>query len=264
MKHNHTSKYEIPNLKNAFAILDYLRRTTTPQNLSEIAKALAIPCTTTLRILSTMSDCNAVEKVGKKYKIGKFIFDITDSMRTRSNLGEKISPFLVRLTAQTKETSHLCIANLDGAIVLRECSTWQSLRSISTEGSQINLTCSSAGKILLADKLSTDPNFIKNIKILTRTPNSIKSKSKLIAELKKVAEQDWALDDEEYELGAKCLSVPVRDESNVLIGALGITAPSVRMGESQIKKFIQILKETADDFSKSNKRFLNSISQDKQ
>ncbi|MBP3358968.1 MAG: IclR family transcriptional regulator C-terminal domain-containing protein, partial [Opitutales bacterium] len=79
-------------------------------------------------------------------------------------------------------------------------------------------------------------------------------------ELNKVVEQGWAIDNEEYELGAKCVSVPVRDDSNILIGALGITAPSVRMGESQIKKFVQILKETADDFSKSNKRFLNAIS----
>jgi DNA-binding IclR family transcriptional regulator len=260
MKCKSATKYEIPNLKNAFMILDYLRRTGTQHSLSEIAKGVKIPCTTTLRILSTMCDCNAVEKINKKYKIGKFIFDIADSMRTRSDLGEKISPFLVRLTAQTKETSHLCIANLDGAIVLRECSTWQSLRSISTEGSQINLTCSSAGKILLADKISTEPNILKNIKITTRTPNSIKTKTNLIKELNNVAEQGWAIDNEEYELGAKCVSVPVRDDSNILIGALGITAPSVRMGESQIKKFVQILKETADDFSKSNKRFLNAIS----
>lgn len=263
MKRKSTSKYEIPNLKNAFVILDYLRRTGTLQSLSEIAKGVAIPCTTALRILSTMVDCNAVEKIDKKYKIGKFIFDVADSMRTRSNLGEKISPFLVRLTAQTKETSHLCIANLDGAIVLRECSTWQSLRSISTEGSQINLTCSSAGKILLADKFQENPNALKDIKIITRTPKSIKSKTQLAKELKQVAKQGWAIDNEEYEIGAKCLSVPVRDDANILIGALGITAPSVRMSNAQIKEFIQILKETAKDFSKSNKRLLNSISQNK-
>lgn len=122
-----------------------------------------IPTTTAMRILKTLEEFDAVRKEGGKYKIGDFISNFAYSVRARSTIGERINNYLVGLTRKSGETSHMCVPAGNSGFVLRECSTWQSLRSISVEGTFIDLSCSSAGKIFLADSLKNNPDFFKRL-----------------------------------------------------------------------------------------------------
>lgn len=249
-------RYIIPSLKSAFLILSFLRQRARSANTTEISRALGIPKTTALRILRTMESCRVLQKKGMNYEEGSFIFDMADSARSRTEIGKRIHPYLVKLTRQTGETSHLCLPAHDKAVVVRECSTWQSLRSISTEGSPVDLNCSSAGKIILSEILKDNPKFINSLAMIKRTKKSIISRPALIKHLHKVSANDWALDDEEYNDGARCASVAVRTENGKLIGALGITGPSVRMTKPAIMHAIEKLKASAAEFSKSNSAYL--------
>ena len=259
MKNCESGQYTIPNLKNAFLMLEQMRIAGRAQRLSEISEILDIPTTTAMRILKTLEEFDAVRKEGGKYKIGDYISNFADSVRARSTIGERINNYLVGLTRKSGETSHMCVPAGNSGFVLRECSTWQSLRSISVEGTFIDLSCSSAGKIFLADSLKNNPDFLRGYKPSVRTPKSIRSVSALKKELQKVVREDWALDREEYNIGVICLSVPIRDCGGMLIGALGITAPSVRMGGSKIGEFLKMLREVSRDFEKANGAYLNSL-----
>ena len=60
------------------------------------------------------------------------------------------------------------------------------------------------------------------------TPNTITDRRALRAELRRIRERGYAMDDEEIEIGLKCVAAPIQDASGIVIGALSISGPAFR------------------------------------
>jgi DNA-binding IclR family transcriptional regulator len=88
---------------------------------------------------------------------------------------------------------------------------------------------------------------LKGLKALT--PHTITSKNELLKELDKIKAQGYALDDEECELGVRCLSVGIKDYSGKYVAGISVSGPTTRMTMDYIQKFKQIVIDAADKIS---------------
>ncbi|MGD9568445.1 MAG: IclR family transcriptional regulator [Sedimentibacter sp.] len=106
------------------------------------------------------------------------------------------------------------------------------------------------GKLMLVNYDSRQLNqmiAVKGLKSLM--PNTITSKEELLKELEKIKAQGYALDNEECELGARCLSVGIKDFSGKYVAGISISRPTTHMTADYIETIKSIVIDTANNIS---------------
>jgi len=124
-----------------------------------------------------------------------------------------------------------------------ERSGMQVVRAI---GGRAALHLTSVGKLFLA---ADDPERVRNYAARTglsgQTRNSITQLSALERELAKVRQLGIARDNEELELGVRCMAAGIYDDQDKLIAGLSISAPADRLDEGWLPR----LRSTAEAIS---------------
>ncbi len=242
--------YLIPNLRNACKVINYLAQDGRALTYLEVARNLNLPRTTTLRIMETLAEEDFLTKIDRKYKLGQKLADIGECSLSRLKLMDIVEPALAHLTRITGETSHFGIQNNDKVWIARVCESPLPLHAASRAGAIVDAHCSGTGKVILADILKKSPDTIKKTKFVKRTKNTITTFTALQKNLKQIQKQGFAIDDEEYHEGVRCLAVPVYDKLGVLVGSLGITAPANRFTKEHEQSMYEIVREVGNEISK--------------
>lgn len=102
-------RYVIPNLRNACRVLKALGRQSEGLKVSDLARELAIPVTTTLRIMTTLHAEGLVRKQDGRYELGPVLIQLGTAALSGTEVRELALPLLQKLTALTDETSHLAL-----------------------------------------------------------------------------------------------------------------------------------------------------------
>ncbi|WP_288405051.1 IclR family transcriptional regulator [uncultured Deinococcus sp.] len=97
-------------------------------------------------------------------------------------------------------------------------------------GAAAPLHCSGVGKVLLAALPPQEARArLARAELSAYTPRTLTTLEALGTELARVAAQGYAVDDEERELGVRCLAAPVRGAAGTVVAALSVSAPSARL-----------------------------------
>jgi len=244
------AEYIIPNLKNACRILSHLGQSTRALSCVEISKTLNLPRTTVLRIMETLASERFVDKDDNKYVLGSELVNLGDCSLARVNLLNLAETYLARITEITGETSHLGVYSGNKVLIAKVCESPLPLHAASRAGAVVDMYCSGTGKVLLAWLVKNDPSFIKKIKQEKRTVNTLVTREALLKDLALITKRGYALDNEEYHVGVRCLAVPVWDKLGGIVGSLGITAPSVRFDKKCNQKMFEKVNAVAVELSR--------------
>ena len=109
--------------------------------------------------------------------------------------------------------------------------------------------CSSVGKCLLAFSAGISERQFKNYTFVRYTANTITDQPTLLAELRKVREQGYALDNEEQEIGLTCVGVPILNKRGEAVAAMSISGPTQRLQNHDVALIVQQLKQTSAEIS---------------
>jgi DNA-binding IclR family transcriptional regulator len=82
------------------------------------------------------------------------------------------------------------------------------------------------------------------------TPNTIRSLDLLLADLRATRKRGYALDDEEIEIGLRCVGAPIYDHTMRMVGAISVAAPSARLTTQKLPAFGRMVLEAAKEISK--------------
>lgn len=77
------------------------------------------------------------------------------------------------------------------------------------------------------------------------------NKEEIKKQLESIRKQGYAIDDEEIELGLKCVAAPIFDHKGKVIGAISCAAPKMRINEQRLKTVIKGVKQAANQISQS-------------
>lgn len=221
-----------------FLVLETLAKTG-PVGLSDLCQEVCINKTTLHRILNSLLYMGYVrqDEQTARYSLSFKIWDIANQFVSKIDLVEEARPHLKELAAITGETVHL--VQLDGrqAIYIAKEESESSIRLVSMVGKHIPLYCSGVGKALLADMKDEQIRLIWNESDIHRlTEHTITDFSIFMEEIRSIRKQGYAMDNEENELGVRCIAATVTHINPSPQYAFSISAPIQRMDDRRMKE----------------------------
>ncbi|MDX2022252.1 MAG: IclR family transcriptional regulator [Deltaproteobacteria bacterium] len=217
-------KNEIPNLGKACQALKAIAEAPHGLTMGEVESIVAASQTTTFRLLNTLCGEGFLEKRDRNYHIGPALIQLGLAALGRVNLRTVAGPVLRTLAARTGETAHVAIPAGNASLILDVCESDSPVRAASRAGALADLHCSSTGKVFLAFREGEENAEASVAPLQKRTARTMTDWRALIAELARVRDQGFAIDDGEYYEGVRCLAAPVRNATGQVVGAIGITA----------------------------------------
>jgi DNA-binding IclR family transcriptional regulator len=239
-------------ITKAFAILEFLSTAVDAKGPTEIAQATGMNKSTVHRLLASLNTLGYVEKqADRKYSIGVKLVEMVSNHINNLELQTEARPVLNELHADLQLIVHLGI--LDGAevVYVEKIDILPNLRLYAQIGMRVPAFCSSLGKCLLA-RLSGDEldHIYFHHKLEAYTPNSLTNLADLKRHLRQVRQQGWAMDNEEYILGNRCIAAPVYDYRGEVIAALSASGPTSLLTTDRIEEVVRRVKEAADQVSR--------------
>lgn len=229
------AKYHIPNLGKACGVLELISDYQGNCTLKEIASKLEIPRTTALRITQTLLGAGflALNEEGG-FTLGTSLVQIGVKALDNLDIRSFARPILKELTADTGESSHLAILNGDKAMLVEVMDNPYPVRIASRPGTLVDIHCSSTGKVFLAFCIPEPGTFCKTLELSAHTKNTDANVKSVLATIEQTRKKGYALDNEEYVLGARCIAAPIKNAFGKTIAAVGITASTSTFTKSKI------------------------------
>lgn len=209
--------------------------------VTEIATATGISKATAFRFLSTLEQLGYVQQANQSlYCLSLKLFELGSIIRARRSKLDDVRPTLHSLATATRETVHLATLEGDHLVYLYKIESTLSLKvsMMSEIGRSAPLYCTGVGKVMLAYQPTEQQDRLINSTVLKRfTPKTITDLAGLKDELSRIVSNGYALDDEEHELGVRCVAAPIHNSDREVIAALSVSAPSARLTDDKIQEY---------------------------
>lgn len=223
--------YKVQVLDRTFGIFDVLAANGPELTLADIALRLNLHKSTTHRLLAVLEDHRYVERTSSgRYRLGSKLLELGARAASGLELAKCARPFLEELVAETGETAHVGILREGEVLSIANVESPRTLRTPSTVGRRTPAHCTSLGKAILAFAEEDEvAKVIRTRGLTTYTPKTLSRVAAFYRELAKVRERGYAVDDEEFEEGLRCIGAPVRDHSGRVVAAISISGPAFRL-----------------------------------
>ena len=247
-----SGRYRIHVIDRAAQILDCFGFDHQELSVSEIGAKARLHRSTAHRILMALEYNDLIQQNTEngKYRLGIKLFRLGHQAVSHLNLREICRPFLTRIMDETKETVHLAVLDEDQVLYLDKVEGPHALRMPSRVGRRIPTYCTSLGKAMLS---CLDDQEVKNIfrdQVLRPcTANTIKTLNQLLADLRMIRKRGYSIDNEEIEIGLRCVGAPIRDYTGAMVGAISVAAPSARLSGQKIHTIGKLVVTTAEEIS---------------
>lgn len=232
----------VQTIERASLILDMLGQSPQGMSIRDLSERIRLPKGTTHRLLSSLSYFDYVRQDSKtrNYFLGFKLVELGNLLLGQLDLRKEAEPFLRDLAERTKETVHLVILDQNEIVYLDKLEldhTTSGLRMASRVGSRNPAHSCAVGKVLLAhlpeDALAS---MTEEKGLAKRTGNTITDFNQLKDHLKLVRKQGYAVDDEENEMGIRCVAAPVFDEAGRAVAAISISGPAFRVTRKTVQE----------------------------
>lgn len=246
-------RYRIQAIERAVAILNAFTADEAELGVTELAERLGLHKSTVHRFMVNLDAAGLVERNARtgRYRLGMRIFELGGLVKQRMNLWDEALPFLESLVRDSGETGHLAVLDGGEAIYIERVEARRALRVPAAIGRGYPVHATNLGKVLLADLPSERvEEIIAERGLAAYTPNTITDPQALEAELVRIRECGYAVDNEEYDEGLRCIGAPVRDHSGGVVAALGIGGPATRITPARVEQLSTLVMAAAAGLSR--------------
>ena len=244
--------YEIKTIKNAIKLISYFDEHNPELGVNELTSKMNLHKSSVHRILITLEKIGILQQDSKrgKYRLGLKLYELGNLVTHGFELNNVSQPYLKELMEKTQETVHLVIYDKGEGVYINKVEGPHRVQMVSRIGSRLPLHCTGVGKVLLAYLEQPEAEKVITERGLCRfTNNTILDLKKLERELKKIRETGFAIDNEEIEIGLKCIGSPVRDYTGKVIAAISISGASSRFTSNKIPFLSKLVIDTANKIS---------------
>ena len=221
--------------------------------VSEIARRVDLHKSTAHRLISTLARRGYLNKTEEgNYRIGLKLIEAVSCYINSVELQAEARPFVAKITAELGMTSHLGVLDGDQVVYIEKMDVFTGMKMYSQIGLRVHAYCSSLGKCLLSaysrEKLD---HVMQNCSFIKFTPNTIDSMESLHREITRVRTQGYAVDNEEFELGHRCIGAPIYDYRGDIVAAISASGPTNILTTERIPSIAAYLKDAAMAISKN-------------
>lgn len=236
----------IQSLARGLRILDLIANSDRSLGVTELAQALSIDKSSASRLVRTLVNQGYLqaEPGTRRYTLGKRLYHIGWQMLNLMPIRQKARPYLYRLVQETGECAHTAVFAEGKALVIDDVETETTLRVVSGTGRMIPLHCTAVGKGLLAFAEVPPPRELQAF-----TSRTITLWEQLEAHIFETCQRGYALDDEEFDEGIRCIAAPVYNYMGITIAVLGISGPKVRLLDHRLQQVATMVMRAAHELS---------------
>jgi IclR family KDG regulon transcriptional repressor len=244
----------IGSVERAFGILDLFDSRSPELGMTEIARAMGLHKSTVASLIYTLEAQGylAQNPVTRKYRLGLKLVERASVVLSHVELRQVALPHLQVLRDEFDEGVNLAI--LDGAyVVYVERMVGTRALGVRTEvGKREPAHSTALGKAILSSLPNAQVEaFVKQHGLPRVTSQTITSLDRLCRELDETRQRGFAIDNEESELGERCVAAPIFDHAGEVAAAVSVSAPVSRLPMSEMPRFSAQVRKTAETISRS-------------
>ncbi len=241
----------IQSLDKGLVLLETVEQAETPVGLTELASRLGWDKATIHRLLATLERRGYLlrDPSTRRYALGLKIFGLYESVTRSFDIQRVARPFLARIAEQTGETAHLAVALAGRIVFIDRVASSESLAVNTQIGAQEPMYCTALGRAILAYLPEEELRLNVPTSLQRYTRKTISSITALRASLTGVRARGYAIDDEEYLLGIRCVASVILGHAGAPIAAIGISGPSTRLPLPKMSRLGAGIREAAHELS---------------
>jgi DNA-binding IclR family transcriptional regulator len=238
----------VPALHKALGILELLTVSRAGATLPELVAQSGLAKSSAHYLLVTLERHGYVrrsERTGR-YLLGVKLFRLGNSAINGLSLRQRSAAHLCGLSMRTGFTAHFAILEQGEAVLIGKEEASGAERVATWIGKRMDLHCTAIGKAILAFLPKAEIDGMIRLHGLSRhNENTIATSRSLHEELGRVVKAGYSTDNEEDELGLRCLGVPVLGPQGRPLGALSVSGLSSELVDEDIPRLARELRQTA-------------------
>jgi len=235
--------YQLHGLERAVSVLEALSESDAPLSLAQICQRMNLHKSTAHRSLMVLERSALIERTPEnRFRLGLKLYELGNRAVEQIDLRARVHPFFRRLAANVGETVHLSVLQKTSVVYLDKVEPNRRVCMSSKTGTSNPVYCTSMGKAMLAfQPQETIEQIVAKIRFVPYTHKTLCSREKLLKSLERVRRRGYAIDDEEIELGVRCVGAPIFNENHWAIAAVSVSGPSSRITAQSVPQIAEHL-----------------------
>jgi IclR family pca regulon transcriptional regulator len=242
----------IDSVEKAFRLLQAFSAEHPVLTVTQAAELAGLTRATARRVLLTCVRAGFAETDGRTFQLTPGVLRLGFGYLTSLPMWQYAQPHMRELADAVRESCSMATLDGDDIVYVARVPAARSMSITLNIGSRLPAYPTSMGRVLLAALPAAGlEDYLARVKLAALTPRTITGTAELIAELRRVREQGFALVDGEREEGVRSAAAPIRDSSGTVIAALNVSANAARVSMAQLRSdCVPLLISTAQQISR--------------
>lgn len=242
----------VQSVDRALLLIETLAEDDDGYRLTDLAIRTGLSPSTIHRLLTTLENRRFVQfdREQSTWHIGAKSFAVGATFARRRNFVTQAMPFLRRLRDETRETANLAAVDEGAMVILTRVESREIMRSVTKVGGRVPMVASGLGKALLSAYSEEDVfAVIRREGMPKLTSKSIVRAGELCKSLHDVRERGYSVDDEEAQIGLRCVSAVVYDDRSEPLAAISVSGKASRVPDDRLPVLGQFVRQVADELT---------------
>ncbi|NLH83488.1 MAG: IclR family transcriptional regulator [Phyllobacteriaceae bacterium] len=246
------TKYNfIQSVGRALSILEQFQDSRT-LGVTTIANRVGIHKSTCFGLIHTLQLLGYIQQDAEtgQYCLGLKAFELGQSYISNLDLRTLVRPFLTGLMERLSETVHLVVVEGHRAVYIDKVETMSAMTISSRIGCEAPLHCTGVGKGLLAFMPEEERAAVLSTDLKAYTEFTITDPVALDRHLAEIRALGYAVDDQEREIGLRCVAAPIFNARGQVVAAISVSGPSTRVTQSKAVELAETIVEVTREISR--------------
>jgi IclR family pca regulon transcriptional regulator len=245
----------VNSLARGLEVLRTFNRTGRKMTLSQVALETGNTRAGARRILLTLIHEGYAVADGKLFDLTPQVLELGHSVLSSKGVWEIAKPFIDNLSAETQESVSAAILDKFDVVYVSGAQYHRVISVGISVGARFPAHCTANGRVLLAAQPDDQwSDMLRKIELTKMTDKTVTDPKEFREILQNVREQGWSFVNQELEIGLMSISAPVKTNAGVLVGAINIGVPTLRMSpEKMVSDVLPMLLMTVTNISKALK-----------
>ncbi|MGA8211265.1 MAG: IclR family transcriptional regulator [Nocardioidaceae bacterium] len=237
----------VQSIERVFTLLELMADRGGTMGLSELSVESGLPLPTIHRLVRTLVDLGYLRQdAARRYTLGPKLVRLGES--SSRLVGGWALPHLAGLVDDLGESANIAMLDGDRVVYVAQAPSRHSMRMFTEVGRRVLPHCTAVGKAMLA-QLPEDEvlGILGRTGMPSHTEHTLTEPEAFLRQLVRCAHDGYALDEEEQEVGVRCVAVPVAHPSLRL--AISVSGPAGRMSKALVERAVPLLQHAAGRLS---------------
>jgi IclR family pca regulon transcriptional regulator len=243
----HRGAHHVQSLERGLAVIKAFHAGASELTLSDVARSTGLTRAAARRFLLTLADLGYVRTDGKYFSLTARVLELGYAYLSSMTLPEVAQPHLEHLSAGVHESSSVSVLEGTDIVYVARVAVSRIMTVSINVGTRFPAYATSMGHVLLAGLSEAELEQYFLVASLDRlTDHTVTAPGRLRTELAKVADQGWAMVDQELEEGLRSVAAPIRGRTGRVVAAVNLSTHASRTtAESVHRELLPPLMETA-------------------